>query len=279
MRCAWNDLLSILPIRMRKEVDRLGREELQELRLRLGLPPELILRQKSVVLAAQVNREDLHFCINTASRYSPWAASTVALGYLTTAGGHRIGLCGEAILKNGNMDGIRNVTSVCIRVARDFQDIAGDARLMRESVLIIGPPGSGKTTLLRDLIRQRSDHGSGSVAVVDERGELFPTSGGFPQGRRTDILTGCSKIQGIDIVLRTMGPACIAVDEITAEADCQALQKAGWCGVSLLATAHAASRKDLYNRPVYQTLVKSRLFDTLLILQPDKSWTAERMEQ
>ena len=279
MRCAWNDLLSILPIRMRKEVDRLGREELQELRLRLGLPPELILRQKSIALEERVNREDLQFCINTASRYSPWAASTAALGYLTTAGGHRIGLCGEAVLKNGNMDGIRNITSLCIRVARDFQNIAVDSRLMRESVLIIGPPGSGKTTLLRDLIRQRSDHGPGSIAVVDERGELFPISGGFQQGRRTDILTGCSKVQGIDMVLRTMGPACIAVDEITAEADCQALHKAGWCGVSLLATAHASSRKDLYNRPVYQSLVKSRLFDTLLILRPDKSWTAERMEQ
>lgn len=279
MRCAWNELISILPNRMRKDVDRLGREELQELRLRIGLPPELVLPQRSVCLVDPVTKEDLLYCVNAASRYSPWAATTTAQGYLTVAGGHRIGLCGEAVMKGGIMDGVRNVSSLCIRVARDFPGIAREYRFMRGSILIIGPPGSGKTTLLRDLIRQRSDRDAGSVAVVDERGELFPLSGGFPIGKHTDILTGCSKAQGIDTVLRTMGPSCIAVDEITAEADCQALHRAGWCGVSLLATAHAASRKDLFSRPIYQALVNSRLFDALLILQPDKSLTAERMEQ
>ena len=69
----------------------------------------------------------------------------------------------------------------------------------------------------------------------------------------------------------------LPVDEITAQEDCNALIHAGWCGVKLLATAHAGSKMDLYSRPVYKPIIKSRLFETLLILQPDKSWRMERI--
>lgn len=281
MRCAWDAYLNLLPGWMRQEVDRQGRDKLLELRLRLGLPPELILPKGSVWLQKSVTADDLSFCINSASRYSPWNAETIAQGYLTAPGGHRIGLCGEATQQNGMMTGIRRTSSLCVRVARDFPGIAADAAGITGSILILGKPGSGKTTLLRDLIRQRSERGPGSVAVVDERGELFPQIHGtscFTTGRRTDILTGCNKSQGIDAVLRTMGPECIAVDEITAEADCHALVHAGWCGVHLLATAHAANRFDLTSRPVYRTLVNTKLFHTLLIMLPDKSWRMERMD-
>ena len=276
MRCAWKELLAILPPWCRPEVDGLGRDTLQELRLRLGLPPELIRSNGNVKLKRSVGTEDLSYIVNTASRYSPWSAATAAQGYITAPGGHRIGLCGQAVVQGNGMTGLRQVTSLCVRVDRDFPDIAQKLQCGTGSVLIIGRPGSGKTTFLRDLIRQRSDTGAGSIAVVDERGELFPA--GFPFGCRTDILTGCSKGQGIDILLRTMGPTTIAVDEITSEHDCEALLKVGWCGVSLLASAHASSKEDLYARPVYKPLVRSHIFDTLVILQSDKSWKSERME-
>lgn len=278
MKCAWKEFLAILPPWCRSDVDTLGRDTLQELRLRLELPPELIRSNGSVKLKRTVKQEDLSYTVNTASRYSPWSAATAAQGYITAPGGHRIGLCGQAVAQNGDMTGLRQVTSLCIRVARDFPGIAGKLQGISGSVLIIGSPGRGKTTLLRDLIRRRSDNGVGSIAVVDERGELFPSGTDFVPGSRTDILTGCSKGQGIEMLLRSMGPATIAVDEITSEKDCEALIKAGWCGVSLLATAHASCKEDLYARPVYKSLVKSHLFDTLVTLQPDKSWKAERME-
>lgn len=277
MKCAWKELLAILPPWCRGEVDTLGRDTLQELRLRLDLPPELIRSNGSVKLRRIVKTEDLSYIVNTASRYSPWSAATAAQGYITAPGGHRIGLCGQAVVQEGNMTGLRQITSLCIRIARDLPGIAGKLQC-GGSVLIIGKPGSGKTTLLRDLIRQRSDSGTGSIAVVDERGELFPVGTDFSPGSRTDILSGCAKEQGIDALLRTMGPATIAVDEITSEKDCEALIKAGWCGVALLATAHASCKEDLYARAVYKPLVKSRIFDTLVILRPDKSWKAERME-
>lgn len=278
MRCAWQEFLNVIPPWMRQAVDEQGSQTLQELRLRLEQPVEMVLPCGSRWIHRKVTQEDLNFVVNTASRYSPWAAATVAQGYLTAQGGHRIGLCGDAVMQGVVMTGIRNPTSLCLRVARDFPGIGDKAGGLRGSILILGKPGSGKTTLLRDLIRQRSDMGPGSVAVVDERGELFP-SGCFSTGCRTDILTGCGKAQGIDAALRTMGPGCIAVDEITAEGDCKALIKAGWCGVTLLATAHAADKQDLFTRPVYRSLVNSRLFANLLILQSDKSYRAERMER
>ncbi len=275
MQCAWQELLHILPPSLRQEVDRLGEDTLQELRLRLGLVPQLVGSSRTVWLEKPVSQQDLSYVVNTASQYSPWAASTVAQGYLTAAGGHRIGLCGQAVVQQGQVTGLRQVRSLCIRVAREIRGIAAGLP-ETGNLLIIGPPGAGKTTLLRDLIRMRSDRGPGAVAVVDERGELFP-EGLFSRGKRTDVLTGCGKREGVEMLLRTMGPQTIAVDEITAEADCQALHRAGWCGVNLLATAHASSRRDLETRPVYRTILEHGLFDLLVILQRDKTWRMERM--
>lgn len=281
MNCAWQAYINLLPVWLRSEVDKRGKDHLQELRLRLDEKPELVLSTGSDYLERAVNIDDLRFCINMASRYSPWSAASVAQGYITAHGGHRIGLCGEAVMVNNVMTGINSVSSICLRVARDFPGIAMKAAHLPGSILIIGKPGSGKTTLLRDLIRQKSNCGQGSVALVDEKGEVFPHIHGkpcFSTGKRTDILTGCGKAIGLEILLRNMGPDTIAVDEITAAEDCQALLHAGWCGVKLLATAHAGCLEDLMTRPVYKPLIQSKLFDHILILNSDRSWRVERME-
>lgn len=273
MICAWKDFVSILPPWLRQEVEVPGREDVQELRLRLGSPPEIVTGKTWLCLDRPVSREDLTYCINTASRYSPWSAATMAEGYITAPGGHRIGICGEGVCKEGSVTGIRDVTSLCIRVARDFPGIGKVVLDLTGSVLILGAPGWGKTTLLRDMARQIGE--TESISVVDERRELFPED--FSRGKRMDVLTGCPKGKGIDMVLRAMGPSWIAMDEITEEGDCLSLIQAANCGVRLLATAHGASVSDFRRRPVYQTLLEQKIFDHLVVLRRDKTYTVERV--
>ena len=220
------------------------------------------------------------FCINLASSYSPWTAATLAKGYITAKGGHRIGVCGTAVMKNGKMHGIRNVSSLCIRVSRNFPGVSGNAFKIPGSVLIIGSPGCGKTTLLRDIITQKACREKMNISVVDEREEIFPKNGNlfcFPPTSGIDVLSGADKINGITTVLRSMTPQVIAIDEITAPGDCEALVHAGWCGVKLLATAHAASREELFTRPLYKSILEMNLFDSLIIMHNDKTWHSERM--
>jgi stage III sporulation protein AA len=217
--------------------------------------------------------EDISYVINTASHYSPWAASTMSKGYLTAPGGHRIGVCGEVSVSKGNSVGFRSVRSLSIRVARDFPGIAAQLQNVKGNVLVLGPPGSGKTTLLRDLLRQIAE--KDSVTVIDERGELFPQ--GITSGRHMDILSGCPKAEGLMMAVRTMGPACVAVDEITSTEDCSALTEAGWCGVRLLATAHGTDIPDLRKRRIYQPLLDTGLFETVVVMRMDKRYRLERL--
>lgn len=274
MRCAWKELLDILPPWMRQDVDKTGRESMNELRLRINAPPELWRGREVILLPGSVRMEDLRYLVNAATQFSPWAAGTMEKGYLALPGGHRMGLCGTARIRDGNMDGFQTISSVCIRVARDYPGVSFGAPCL-ESLLILGAPGWGKTTLLRDLARTIAR--DAPVSVVDERGELFPE--GFPRGERMDVLSCCPKAQGIGQVLRTMGPEWIAVDEITAAEDCDALAEAAGCGVRLLATAHACCAEDLKRRPVYRRLLETEVFQHLLVLTKDRQWHRERLDQ
>lgn len=282
MKCQWQELLNLLPVWLRQAVDEQGKEDMQELRLRLNSPPEIVKHSQSIWLNRCINADDLSFCLNIATRYSPWTSGSITDGFITAAGGHRIGLCGECVYNGGKLENIVSLSSICIRVARVITDVSADIHKDSGSILIIGSPGSGKTTFLRDLVCKISNHSNGAVVVLDERRELFPCSSGrffFERGRRTDVLSGCKKQAALEMAVRTMGPSVIAVDEITNLEDCTALSYAAWCGVRLLATAHATSRQDLYRRKIFQPILESNIFHTLVTIHPDKTWHKEGMEQ
>lgn len=275
MICDWKALMGILPVWLRNDADKIGKDSLQEIRMRINMLPELILNGEAYWLNRKVKTEDLLFCINMASRYSPWAAATISQGFITAPGGHRIGICGEAVCKDGIVKNIKNIRSICIRVARDFPGIANNIDISAKSILILGAPGWGKTTLLRDLVRRIGD--TEAVSAVDERGEIFPDT--LTLGKRVDVLTGCTKKTGMEMVLRTMGPSRIAIDEITAADDALAMIQAIGCGVGILATAHAYSISDMKRRPVYRKIWEEKIFDAIVILHADRTYHEERMNE
>lgn len=259
-----------------KEIIKKESSGIQELRLRKGQPPWVCNGGRCFRLGDRVvQRADLDHCINMVSRYSPWTAQSLSQGYLTAPGGHRIGICGQVLLENGMPTGFTELHSLCIRIARDIQNIANDLVKKGGSLLLIGPPGSGKTTLLRDLIRQKAMRGA-NVSVLDQRCELFP-QGNFIGETSVDVFWNCPKTQAFEIALRVMRPDYIAVDEITGIYDAQTLLEAGGCGVELLATAHASCLEDLHRRPIYRSLLDRKLFHWIVILQQDKSFRTERV--
>lgn len=277
----YKQAVGILPVRLRREALSLppsDQNQAEELRLRSGWPMTALLSGHEISLGGPpVESRELEQLLEIASRASVHAfLPQIRQGFLTIEGGHRIGLCGTAVLEGGEVHALRTVSSASIRIARQVKgacapvldSLCPNGRLT--DTLILSPPGLGKTTLLRDLIFRVSEGVNCAalrVALADERGEVAALYGGRPQldvGRRTDVVEGCPKAQGLMLLLRAMNPQVLAVDEITAPEDVAALQTAAGCGVTLLATAHAAGREDLLRRPLYRPLLEERLFQKLV---------------
>lgn len=293
---AYRQAAQILPLSLRGAAlalpeDKQGRAE--ELRLRMGRPMTAVFPQGELTLGTNpVTGRELEQLLELASRASVHTvADQLRRGYLTVQGGHRVGLCGTPVLRDGQIHGLGRLSSAAIRVARQVAGAAApverellDAAGTLCSTLILAPPGAGKTTLLRDLIRMISQ-GEGMVpqrvAVADERGEVAALWNGVPQldvGQRTDVLEGCPKAQALMLLLRAMNPQVLAADEITAPEDVAALISAAGCGVKLLATAHGSGREDLSRRPLYRQLMEAGVFERLLLIRTEKGHRSYRVE-
>lgn len=279
--------LRVCPLQVRTAVTEAARcLTPEELRFRCGTALRIFAGgRETEVPRVSVTPELLQSILSAATEYSVYAAqNTIRQGFITLAGGHRLGLCGTAVEKNGEIATLRDISSINLRIAGQHPgcaDAAADFLWTHpRSCLIIGAPGSGKTTLLRDLIRQISDRFLWRVSVVDERMELACCVGGktqFQVGAHTDVLSGVCKQRGIEMLLRTMNPQWIALDEITAETDVEAMVRASYCGVRFLATAHAVSREELQRRPVYRKLMQAQLFETLITILPNRQVRTEVM--
>lgn len=261
--------LRLLPVSLRGAVGCV-RPEWEELRLRLGRPVSVCVAGRERALStAAVTQEDLRCLLERASGTSFQAVeSQLRCGFMMAAGGVRIGVCGTAVLCDGRVEGVRDFTSLCLRIPHEKRGCAdGIYPALTDggfvSTLLYSPPAAGKTTLLRELVRRLSDDGY-RVAVADERGEIagMPETGeAFALGAHTDVMTALPKARAVMQLTRTMAPQIVAMDEITENADATALFSAAGCGVALLASVHAGGWNDLRRRPVMQRLLDAGVFE------------------
>ena len=245
---------ALLPSRLRQAAERMGREEqcrAEELRLRNGCPITVSGPEGERVIPGceqlPLTERDLSQVLEIATQASVHAVlEQVRNGFVTVRGGHRIGICGSGVVRDGEVCNLRRISSLSIRVARSVPGISAGildkltAEGMLQSTLILSPPGG--------------------AAMYD----------GLPQldvGRRTDVLDGCPKGTALLMLLRGMNPQVLAADEITAPADCTALEAAANCGVTLLATAHASGTEDLSSRPLYRRLLEAGIFRRIVLIR------------
>ena len=290
-----NSILQMFPSAYREFWLRTAKEQehLQEIRLRAGRPIVLQMDGREVFLTAQgdftdslaracpAGEREISDMLEHICHYSPYAfEEELRQGFVTVAGGHRVGVAGQAVLgSDGSIRTLKNISFINIRVSHQKKGAAdrvlgrmyGEGRL--KSALIISPPGCGKTTLLRDLIRQISDgnpYGEGlAVGVVDERSELAGSFVGIPQndmGMRTDVLDGCPKEKGMLMLLRSMSPQVVAIDELGSEGELKALGQAAACGCRILATVHGENRRDVERRFGLERAFWERLFGLFIVL-------------
>ena len=265
--------------------------QVMEIRLRQGGPVRAVFPWGEELLTRSgrpiaVTPELLQKLLDRATGFSPYALRLEETGlFLPLEGGCRMGLCGEAVVREGRLQGLRHISSMVIRLARQHRGIAREAAQKLtvhgyvEPALIVSPPGRGKTTFLRDLIRAVSEKGY-RVSVVDERRELAAARDGVPQldlGPCTDVLTGCPKAQAMELLIRVMNPQVLAVDELAGEQELQMAREASHCGVALLATAHGDSPDTLRKRPGYGALLDSGTFRWCIVLKDFGTVKMERL--
>jgi len=265
----------LLPPALREAAERLpdaDRRACEEFRLRRGRSASVLIGGTERPFgAAAVSGEDIRYAAEAATRSSLHAAvGELSQGFLSADGGVRVGVCGTA----AGDGGLRSFSSLAIRVPRAVRGCADGiwARLTEggfSSLLILSPPGAGKTTLLRELVRRLSNDGL-RVAVADERGELAASRDGVPGfdlGPRTDVMTGVPKARAAAMLVRSMNPQALAMDEVTDEADAAALLRAAGCGVALLASVHAATLSELSVRPACRQLLEAKVFARFVLVE------------
>ena len=276
------EILTALPVHI-------GR--LQEIRLRAGRPLMILYDNKEYLAgpegnivtesseAYHVSAQEIQEAMTYLSHYSIYAyEEEIRQGFLTIQGGHRVGIAGKVLSDGNGIRSIRPITFLNVRLAHEVRGCADELMpwlYEGQTLQYINPcrRRGAETTMLRDVIRQFSN-GCGQeagrrVGVVDERSEIAACYRGIPQndmGIRTDVLDGCAKHMGMQMMLRSMTPEILAVDEIGSRTDKEAIDAVMNCGCCLLATAHGASMEKMQMRPALRQMAEEKIFERYVIL-------------
>lgn len=279
------EILQVLPERLRQLVKETVTDwdALQEIHIRLERGIVFTIRGKKTVPHQNgqvVTKKEFREILEYISNYSLYAfEEEIKKGFLTIPGGHRVGVCGKAVIEENRVRTFRNISFLNIRVAHEVKGCAD--RIMPYlfeqnrflSTLLVSPPGAGKTTLLRDIVRnlangcQRAE--AQNVSVIDERSEIAGCYMGIPQndvGNCSDVLDGCPKSEGIRMMLRSMAPEVIAVDEIGTQKEYEAITEALTSGCAILATVHGSSMQHIREKPSLKKMLDEQMFGRIVFL-------------
>ena len=285
-----SNILRCFPIKIAKKIENYFLSEninlnlLEEIRIRVNRPILLKIGQQERKIEYIVTTEEIletlqHICDNSIYSYQ----SQICNGYITMQGGHRVGITGNAVIKEGKVTNINYVSSLNFRIAKQvlgasnkiIKYIINEEENSIYSTLIVSPPGAGKTTILRDLVRKLSNgieqinyHGI-NIGVVDERGEIAAMYRGIPQndvGTRTDVLDNVTKSVGMSMLIRSMAPKVIVADEIGNKDEVEPIMQAVCSGIKGVFTAHGASIEDIKLNPTIRELADNGVFERIIFL-------------
>ena len=277
-----DEILKFLPEVLKQKIISSNMNNVEEIRVRTSKPVILKNNIDEKVLDYITTPEMIlqilqRVCDNSLYSYQ----SQICEGFITLKGGHRIGVTGNAIIKDEKIATLSYISSLNFRIARQVLNCSNKAIihiLNRNTVwntLIVSPPGLGKTTLLKDIIRRISNgipemNFKGiTCGVVDERGEISATYKGVSQndlGIRTDIIENVEKNQGIHMLIRTMAPEIIACDEIGSKEDVEAIHYALYSGVKGIFTMHGKNIEDIKNNKQIYELIENREIQKVVFL-------------
>ncbi len=248
---------------------------INEIRIRLNKPLVITVNDNNIGCGVICTREQIDEMVKRLCGNSMYShLNTIREGYIDAGNGVRAGLCGQAVVENGSISVIKDITSLAIRIPRRVKGAADDIlNLIRErdyhvNVLIYSKPGIGKTTVLRELAAELSSGQSPKrVAVVDTRSEICV---GLEEAWMLDILNGYPRSMGIETAVRTLSPQYIIFDEIITGDDADAAITAVGSGVNLCASVHAESYETLTRHPLVRKLNEHRVFNVFVGLIPSK---------
>lgn len=278
------NVLKYFPVELQRQIlNTKVNDNLKEIRIRAYQKVCLEYYNLEVFLEYVSTTTDILNILLNISKNSIYAIQNdINNGFVVVPGGHRIGICGEAVISNGKIINVKNINSMNIRISTQVFGAANkilpyvikNSKTIRNT-LIVSPPGCGKTTILRDLIRQLSNGVENlnfkgkNIGVVDERGEIasvYLGKSGLDLGKRTDVMSNCSKSTGIDMLVRSMGLDIIATDEIGQKEDIEAILRASLSGVGMIFTMHASSVEDVYQNKNVSCLLNDGIFECIVVL-------------